>query len=191
MQASSPLTEQSISLITGETRAVTAAAAWTQGTNLLSAIKHHPKEMRLWLMVEVGKLCRDIDANKTLQSDEELQFCCRSILEEFPAIKVEEVRLCFDMIRQGKMGKLYERLKTPEIMEALRKYEGDVRAPIMEREQHNAKHLHVELLKKALGGVKEVREAVDKLKIVEHEKPHGSGLGQRVKKRLGTDGMEE
>mgnify|MGYP003639034051 FL=1 len=37
------------------------------------------------------------------------------------------------MIRQGKFGKLFERLKTAEILECLRNYEGEVRAEIMER----------------------------------------------------------
>ena len=37
------------------------------------------------------------------------------------------------MIRQGKFGKLFERLKTAEILECLRKYEGEVRAEIIER----------------------------------------------------------
>lgn len=37
------------------------------------------------------------------------------------------------MIRQGKFGKLFERLKTAEILECLRKYEGEVRVEIMER----------------------------------------------------------
>lgn len=37
------------------------------------------------------------------------------------------------MIRQGKFGKLFERLKTAEILECLRQYEGEVRAEIMER----------------------------------------------------------
>ena len=37
------------------------------------------------------------------------------------------------MIRQGKFGKLFERLKTAEILECLRNYEGEVRAEIIER----------------------------------------------------------
>ena len=37
------------------------------------------------------------------------------------------------MIRQGKFGKLFERLKTAEILACLRNYEGEVRAEIIER----------------------------------------------------------
>ena len=43
------------------------------------------------------------------------------------------------MIRQGKFGKLFERLKTAEILECLRNYEGEVRAEIMERLQREEK----------------------------------------------------
>ena len=85
-------------------------------------------------MAEVAKLIKDIDANKTLSSNDEIKFCCRSILDDHPSIKVEEVRACFNMIRQGKFGKLFERLKTAEILDALRRYEGEVRTEIMEHQ---------------------------------------------------------
>jgi len=48
-------------------------------------------------------------------------------------MKVEEIALVFKMIKQGKFGKLYERLKTAEILEIMMKYEGDVRAELLER----------------------------------------------------------
>lgn len=83
-------------------------------------------------MAEVGRLIKEVDANKTLSTDEEIQFCCRSILEEHPTLKLEEIRVCFVMIRQGKFGKLFERLKTAEILDCLRKYEGEVRTEVME-----------------------------------------------------------
>jgi len=37
------------------------------------------------------------------------------------------------MIRQGKFGKLFERLKTAEILEVLRRYESEVRTEMMEQ----------------------------------------------------------
>jgi len=164
----------------GDIQSVSVEKAWDNGTNLRTAVRKHEKEVRWWLWKEVGKLCKDVDANKTLSTDEEFKFCCRSILDEFPALKVEEVRLCFDMIRQGKFGKLYERLKTQEILDALRRYEGEVRAPYLERQLHNRKHERVEVHDM-------VWDAVRKLKVKEPTKPEGSGLGSRVKKRLGTD----
>lgn len=69
--------------------------------------------------------------NKTISTNEELDFVCRTIIDDFPALKLEEIRLAFDNIRKGKVN-LYERLKGPEILKALYDYEGDVRAPILE-----------------------------------------------------------
>ena len=155
---------------------ITPNEAWTHGTNLIRAVRLHPQEVRAWLYAEVARLCKDIDANKTLSTDEQLQFTCRAILDDFPALKMEEVRAAFDMIRTGKFGKLYERLKTAEILDALRRYEGEVRTEILER-----------------------REPVDltaslaRLKLSEHidninTEPHafsGEGVGTRLRNKIG------
>lgn len=186
----SQLTAQSTSLLTGDILGVTPNDAWMNGTNIRSAMKidkQHERAVRLWLVTEVGRLCKMVDANKTLSTDEELTMTCRAIVDDFPALKLEEVRACFDMVIQGKMGKLYERLKTAEILEALRKYEGDVRAPILERQMQNRKYEHVDRLKHELGTTQPVQDAVKQLKVTTPAKPKDSGLGQRVKKHLGTD----
>jgi hypothetical protein len=72
-----------------------------------------------------------MDMNKTISTDEEMEFVCRTIIDDFPALKVEELRLALNRIRKGEV-KLYERLKGPEILRAIIDYEGDVRAPILE-----------------------------------------------------------
>lgn len=133
MQITSHLKPCTISLITDSRVSLTPLEAWEQGTNIRTAEKHNPNVIRGWVMAEVGRLVKEIDANKTLSTDEELRFCCRSILDEHPTLKLEELRTCFNMIRQGKFGKLYERLKTADILECLRKYEGEVRAEVMEQ----------------------------------------------------------
>jgi len=107
--------------------------AFYNGVNLQSAIKEMPAMVRGWLLAEVGSLCRDQDYNKTLKSDDEIKFCCKSIIEEHPTITLQEIRLAFNMIRQGKFGKLFERLKTAEILEVLRRYESEVRTEMMEQ----------------------------------------------------------
>ena len=48
--------------------------AWTEGTNIKLAVKHNPEIVRGWIMAEVGRLIKDVDANKTISSDEELKF---------------------------------------------------------------------------------------------------------------------
>ena len=171
----------------GEILGVTPTDAWVLGTNIRAAMNidaTHQKGIRLWILTEVGRLCKIVDANKTLSTDEELKMCCRSIVEDFPALKIEELRACFDMIIQGKFGKLYERLKTADILECLRKYEGEVRAPILERHIHNSKHDKLHWDAKHIDTVKKV---VDTLEVKEPKKPKDSGLGQRVKRKLGTD----
>ena len=133
MQITSHLKDCTISLITDNRTNYTPLEAWRDGTNIQTAVKHNPAIVRGWILSEVGRLVKEVDANKTLSTDEELQFCCRSILDDHPTLKLEELRTCFNMIRQGKFGKLFERLKTAEILECLRQYEGEVRVEIMER----------------------------------------------------------
>ena len=96
--------------------------------------------VRGWLMAEIGRLIKELDTNKTIAGDDELIFCCNAIVEEHPTIKLEEIRACLRMGSKGKFGKLYERLKTPEILEFICKYEGEVRTEIMERYHTEKKH---------------------------------------------------
>lgn len=137
----SQLNQQTTLLLTGKVQFLTPAEAWHNGTNIQKAIRIHPEMCRGWIMAQVGKLCKDMDATKTLSTDEELLFTCRSILTEHPTLKLEEIAVCFDMIRMGKFGKLYGRLKTAEILECLRQYEGEIRAEIMETK---VKQMHID-----------------------------------------------
>jgi uncharacterized protein (DUF433 family) len=156
---------------------ITPVHAWEHGTNLKRAVRLHPAEVRAWLYAEVAKLCKDIDANKTLGSDEELQFTCRAIIDDFPAIKMEEVRAAFDMIRMGKFGKLYERLKTAEILDALRRYEGEVRTEILENRQYERSF--GEMLSDM-----NLTHLLDRVDTSPQPKG-GEGVGTRLRKTLG------
>jgi hypothetical protein len=158
--------------------ALSASNAWHEGTNLCKAVRLHPKEVRAWLYAEVAKLCRDIDANKTITTDEQLQFTCRAILEGHPTIKVEEVRAAFDMVRTGKFGKLYERLKTAEILDALRRYEGEVRTDVLE--QRKPERTFEQSLQ-----VLQLSHHIDNIDTTPQDKA-GQGLGTRLKQRIGS-----
>jgi len=81
----------------------------------------------------VGDLCKFIDAKRTLTTDEDLIFTVESILEGYPALKLEELRLIFEGMKKGNYGKFYERLKLAEIEEAIRKYEGTTKADVLEK----------------------------------------------------------
>ena len=66
---------------------VSPGDAWTKGTNIRTAMrinKEHEQAVRLWVLTEVGRLCKMVDANKTLSSDEEMRMTCRAIVDDFP-----------------------------------------------------------------------------------------------------------
>lgn len=171
----------------GERVELTPTSAWVEGTNLKQAAREHPKEVRGWLFLEVAKLIKDIDAKKTLATDEEMTFTCRAILDEHPTLKMEEVRVIFDYIRMGKFGKLYERLKTAEILECIRQYEGTHRADVIEAE-HERKKKSVSSAParnlEPLGLAKMLDEAVKDLP--DEDKPK-RGLGTWVREANGWD----
>ena len=177
-----PLTNLSVSLLTDKSLTVTPHDAWHEGTNIRAAMKSQPAMVRGWLMAEVGRLIKELDMKTTISTDEELIFCCNSILEEHPTIKLEEIRVCFNMLRRGKFGKMYERLKTSEILDCLRKYEGEVRVEIMERKLHTDR---IEKQKKPEESIYNsgLREVVDDM-VIEAIEPKGEGLGTRLRKKF-------
>lgn len=111
---------------------------------------------------------------KTITTDEEMNFVCRTILEDFPALKVEEIKLCLDRIRKGEI-KLYERLKGAEIIEAFKEYEGSVRAPILEEINAAPKRNPPTWMVKMRDWLPDDEEATP---------PSGHGIGARLKKHL-------
>ena len=134
-------------------------------------------------MSEVSRLCKEISAKTTISNDEELIFCVRAIFDDHPTLKLEEIRACFDMVRKGKFGKLYERLKTPEILDFLRRYEGEVRTEIMERDAHQ---MQVDWNQKMQLQISEsaVTEVLRNVEFKPAERVEGHGVGSRLRKRL-------
>lgn len=183
MPTTSTLKPYTVTLLEDNTQAVTPADAWHLGTNLMTAQRVAGPMIRGWVMSEVGRLCKEISAKNTISSDEELIFCVRSILEEHPTLKVEEIRACFDMVRKGKFGKLYERLKTPEILEFLRRYEGEVRVEILERQVHQSQVQHKAETAHRIGE-SSLKEIMDSLPDEPAPPSKGEGLGTRLRKRL-------
>lgn len=161
----------------------TPAEAWHEGSNLVAAHNRQPHLIRGWLVAEVGALCKSLDLKHTISNDEELLFCCRSILTEHPTLKLEEIRTCFNMMRQGKFGKFYERLKVAEILDCLRRYEGEIRVDIMERAQHQKSVEHKQGMAQRLGEMK-IDEVLKDIEVKEHEPVKGHGIGSRLRRRL-------
>lgn len=111
----------------------TPEVAFQQGTNLRKALRYEPEQTRAALLAMVADLCKFVDAKRTLTTDGELIFCVEAILDDYPALTIEEFKLICDGIKKGTNAKLYERLKVAEITQAIRDHESNVRAPILER----------------------------------------------------------
>ena len=173
----------SVSLLKDSNFNVTPSQAWDEGTNIRVALKAAPEMVRGWIVSEVGRLIKELNYKITISSDEELMFCCRSIIEDHPTLKLEEIRVCFDWIRKGRYGKMFERLKTPEILSFICKYEGETRADMLEQRAENKRKEHM----KTLDEVKEALEPLgltaiyDSIQINEPELK-GQGIGTRLRK---------
>ena len=109
----------------------TPAEAWHEGTNILTALRCYPEETRAAVIKMIKKTVDFIDAKKTLTSFEDVALCAEMIFEIFPVLKLEELRLVCDRMKQGHYGKFYERLKIQEFRECIQKHEEE-RAPILE-----------------------------------------------------------
>jgi len=139
-------------------------------------MREFPEQVRAYVVKEVAALCKEMDMKKTVASDDELNFVCRTIIEDFPAMKIEELRLAFDEIRKGKID-LYERLKAPEICKALYEYEGRVRAPILERINTQGK-------KAELPNREVWMKVAEALPDEDDKGMRGEGIGTRLKRSL-------
>lgn len=94
-----------------------------QGTPITLLTKEAPKLTKLWLVSEIGKTCKFIEANKTLKTEEELFFTCGELLNYCKSWRAEEFLIFFDSIKRGDFGKIYERLKTSEFLDFAKQYE--------------------------------------------------------------------
>jgi len=90
---------------------------------------YHTREA---MVTMIADLCRFVDAKKTISSTPDLVFTVETIIDNYPALKLEELRLICDKMKRGECGKFYERLKLPEIEAAIRDYEANERAEVLE-----------------------------------------------------------
>ena len=133
------LTDSSQLLLRGESRNLTPQNAWEGGTNIRTALRLHPQQVRAWFLMELSKLIKFVDATKTIQDDEEMKETARALMEEFPAFKLEEFKLVFEGIKRDKFGPMYGRLKLGELMTCCRKWE-EMRAERILERKHRPEH---------------------------------------------------
>jgi superfamily II DNA or RNA helicase len=123
----------------------TPSELFKDGTNMRLAKESRSYALKIILIKELNDLLEFVDANKTLSTAEEIAFTVTAIIEDYPAMSIEEVILVFSRIKKGEYGKYYERFKTPEILEAIRLYESEDRAEMLEK--HNQRYKLEEMSK--------------------------------------------
>ena len=110
----------------------TPKQAFKEGLNVRKALRIQPKQTKQILCALVMDLCQFVDAKRTLTTDEDIIYTVEAIIEGYPILTIEEFRLICDRMKRGQYGKFYERLKLAEIEEAIRHYEGNQRAKVLE-----------------------------------------------------------
>lgn len=100
-------------------------AAWTEGTNVLTAFRQRPAETEAALILLLKKTLVALDMNKTIRTDEDLLFAVEHLRTEFPAMKLEEWAIIMYRLKTGQYAVKYERLKLPELVAIFREYEGE------------------------------------------------------------------
>lgn len=102
----------------------TPAELFKHGLPICQALKADRPGTKVLLLAELTRLWRAVKVGdaKTWTDQESLQDAVDDVVELYPTMKLEEVLACFKQIRQGRV-KLFGRLDTPTLLEALGKYE--------------------------------------------------------------------
>lgn len=96
-------------------------------------MRYEPKLTFATLTALVLDTVQYLEMNKTFRNEEDVIHAVKYLSEEFPAMKLEEWKIIMDRLKSGKYGKMYERLKLPEMVEVFKLFEGE-RAEMMEKD---------------------------------------------------------
>lgn len=118
------------------------AAVIDQGTNIRRAMREDSAAVRRYLVTDLAFTLRVVDAGTTITRTDELTHAVDALVEEFPAMTLEGFALCFDRIRKGKAGNLYNRLKLPELIQVVQRFEGGEVAEYRERRHQPGRDPH-------------------------------------------------
>ncbi len=111
---------------------MTNERAW-DGINILTSLRCYPEETRAAVITMINTTIQFIDAKKTLHSFEDMALCAETIFDVFPVLKLEELRLICERMKQGYYGNFFERLKIQEFRDCIIKHEEE-RTHILEQE---------------------------------------------------------
>tara|TARA_R110002012_G_scaffold197522_2_gene366071 strand:+ start:2056 stop:2511 length:456 start_codon:yes stop_codon:yes gene_type:complete len=101
-------------------------------------MKHEPKLTHVALMALLKDAVEYLDFNKTITGTQNFIDAVDYLVEQFPVMKIEEWKVIMVRLKSGYYGKMYERLKLPEIVEFFQQYEGE-RAEMMEKDYQRQK----------------------------------------------------
>jgi hypothetical protein len=125
--------------ISNRFESITPVIAWESGTNVRTAMKDDPQLTFSTLTALLMDAVSYLDMNKTLRDENDFIHAVRNLIDDFPVMKLEEWKVIMDRLKAGKYGKMYERLKLPELSEIFMQYEGE-RAEMMERNIKDSKN---------------------------------------------------
>jgi hypothetical protein len=81
-----------------------------------------------------------LDFNKSFRHEGDYIEAIDYLIKEFPVMKIEEWKIICIRLKAGRYGKMYERLKLPELIEIFQQFEGE-RAEMMEKQIQRAKDI--------------------------------------------------
>ena len=81
-----------------------------------------------------------LDFNKSFRHEGDYIEAIDYLIKEFPVMKIEEWKIICIRLKAGRYGKMYERLKLPELIEIFQQFEGE-RAEMMEKQTQRAKDI--------------------------------------------------
>lgn len=118
---------------------VTPELAFQKGLVIAKALRTDRVKTKLLLFAELKRLWRAVRVgdDKTWRNDEDVQECVDDIIDLYRTMKVEEVLWVMTQIRRGNV-KLYGRLDTPTILEAIGNHDQDVTTRLREA-QHQGR----------------------------------------------------
>jgi hypothetical protein len=97
-----------------------------------SAFKNEPKLTHIALTALLKDAIDYLEMNKSFRHEGDYIDAVTYLIEQFPAMKLEEWKVICQRLKAGYYGKMYERLKLPELVEIFQQHEGE-RAEYMEK----------------------------------------------------------
>ena len=117
---------------------LTPIQAWEYGSNVREAFKYEPKMVHISLMALLKDAIDYLEYNKSFRHEGDYIEAIDYLIKEFPVMKIEEWKIICVNLKAGKYGKMYERLKLPELIEIFQKFEGE-RAEMREKQMRREK----------------------------------------------------